>query len=290
MNDMKVGFEMRKINLALEVLMPVRKIKDHHSLKRYDAIVKSIRAVGLIEPLMVYPQKDRPNTYLLVDGHLRLLALKQIGKKTAECIVAKDDECFTYNNRISRLPPIQCHKMIVKTVRNGVRPERIAEALDMELKTVKGLISLLDGIDEMAADMLRDKNVSPKAIQLLKKVKGLRQIEIAEFMVDTNNFTKGYAEALVMGTQKDQLVHPDTPKVKAGLSPEDVARLEQEMESLEKDFKSVEAAYTENMMNLTLARTYVKNLLKNPKIVRFLRANYSDFLPEFERITATEAV
>ena len=290
MSEMKVGFEMEKIELALEGLLPIRKIKDHHNLNRYQAILKSIREVGMIEPLMVYPQKDRTNTYLIVDGHLRCLALKQLGKTTAECIVAKDDECFTYNNRINRLPPIQCHKMIVKAVRNGVKPDRIAAALDMPLKVVLGLITLLDGINEEAAHLLRDKNISPKTIRLLKKVTGLRQIEIAEFMVDANNFAAGYAEALILGTQRDQLVHPETPKEKAGLSPEEVARMEREMESLERDFKAVEAAYTENMMSLTVARTYIRNLLKNAKVVRFLSTNYSELLSEFEAIAAAETV
>ena len=94
-----------------------RLIKDHHNLKRYQAILKSMRAVGMIEPLMVYPQHDNPGKYSIVDGHLRYLALKQLGQTKAECIIAKDEECFTYNNRINRLPPIQCHKMIVKAVR-----------------------------------------------------------------------------------------------------------------------------------------------------------------------------
>ena len=182
MNEMKMVFELDKVELALDVLLPVRTIKDHHNLRRYQAILKSIQEVGMIEPLMVYPQKDRPGTYLLVDGHLRLLALKQLGKTKAECLVAKDDECFTFNNRVNRVPPIQCHRMIVKAVRNGVKPERIAEALDMPLKVVRGLITLLDGINDEAANLLRDKNISPKAIQLFKKVKGLRQIEIAELM------------------------------------------------------------------------------------------------------------
>jgi hypothetical protein len=290
MSEMKVGFEMEKIELPLDVVLPIRKIKDPHNLKRYQAIVQSIREVGLIEPLMVYPQKDRTGTYLLVDGHLRHLALKQLGKTTAECIIAKDDECFTYNNRINRLPPIQCHKMIVKAVRNGVKPERIAAALDMPLKVVRGLITLLDGINDEAAHLLRDKNISPKAIRLLKKVTGLRQIEIAEFMVDANNYAAGYAEALILGTPKNQLVNPAEPKEKTGLSSEEVARMEQEMESLEKDFKAVEAAYTENMMNLTLARTYIKNLLKNAKVVRFLSNNHAEFLSEFEAIVAAETV
>jgi hypothetical protein len=180
--------------------------------------------------------------------------------------------------------------MIVKAVRNGVKPDRIAAALDMPLKVVLGLITLLDGINEEAAHLLRDKNISPKTIRLLKKVTGLRQIEIAEFMVDANNFAAGYAEALILGTPKDQLVNPAEPKTKVGLSPEEVARMEREMESLEKDFKAVEATYTENIMNLTLARTYIKNLLKNAKIVRFLSTNYSELLSEFEAIAAAETM
>jgi hypothetical protein len=62
------------------------------------------------------------------------------------------------------------------------------------------------------------------------------------------------------------------------------------MESLEKDFKMVEAVYTENVMKLTLARTYIKNLLKNAKVVRFLSTNYAEILPEFEEIAAAESV
>jgi len=290
MSDMKLGFELEKIELALEALLPIRKIKDPQNLKRYQAIVKSIREVGMIEPLMVYPQKDSPGTYVLLDGHLRCLALKQLGQKTAECLIAKDDECFTYNNRVNRLPPIQCHKMIVKAVHAGVRPERIAEALDMPLTVVRGLITLLDGINEEAAHLLRDKNVSPKTIRLLKKVIGLRQIEIAEFMVNANNYGVGYAEALVYGTQPDQMVNPKEPKKKTGMTAEEAAKMEQEMESLEKDFKAVEAAYTENMMDLTMARTYIKSLLKNAKVIRYLSANHAEFLAEFEAIVAAETV
>jgi len=54
---------------------------------------------------------------------------------------------------------------------------------------------------------LKDKAIAPKAIWLLRKVTGIRQIEIAELMVSANNFTKLYADALVLGTPKDQLVH-----------------------------------------------------------------------------------
>jgi hypothetical protein len=281
---------MKTIELPLEVILPIRKIKSPHNLRRYQAIVKSMREVGMIEPLVVHPQKDKSGTFILLDGHLRLLALKQIGKTVAECIISNDDECFTYNARINRLPPIQCHKMIVKAIRNGVNPERIASALDMPLNVVRALIELLDGITEEAANLLKDRNISEKGIRLLKKVKPLRQIEIAEVLVSANNYSIGYIEALILGTPSDQRVNSGEHKKKTGLSTEELAGMEREMESLEKDFKTVKTSFTENMMCLTCARGYIKKLLDNAKVVRFLNANYSDIFSGFENIVATEAM
>jgi len=286
----KLAFELRKLEVPLERILPSRIVKNHLSLRRYKAIVSSMQEVGMVEPLILHPLRDKPDTYLLVDGHLRLLALKQLGKTTAECLVAKDDEGFTYNARINRLPPIQCHKMIVKAVRNGVNPERIAAALNMEIEVVRGLLTLLDGIHEAAAELLKDKNISSKTIRLLKRVTGLRQIQIAELMVSANSYAFGYAEALVLGTPKDQLVNPAVPKKKAGLSAEEVAKLEREMESLEHDFKGIEATYTANMMSLTLARGYLRKLLGNGKVMRFLKTHHADLSAEFETIAAAEAV
>lgn len=263
MNELKLGFEMRKIRLSLSAILPVRQIKEpQKNIRRYRTILASIKEVGLVEPLVVYPQKNGPGKYLLLDGHLRLFALKDLGESEADCIVSSDDESFTYNARISRLAPIQEHKMILKAANNGVRPERIAAALNMEVRDVKASMTLLDGIHEDAADLLKDKAISPKAIRLLRKVTALRQIEIAELMESANNFTKGYADALVLGTPKDQLANPEEPKQKAGMSAEEIARLEGEMESLERDVKAVEETYGENMLNLTLARGYFKKLLK----------------------------
>ena len=291
MSDAKIGFEMRKIRLPLENILPVRQMKDPQKrVDRYKTILVSLKEVGLVEPLVVHPQKDVPGKYLLLDGHLRFFALKELGETSADCIIANDDECFTYNARISRLPPVQEHKMIMKAVRNGVRPERIAAALNMPVRVVLASMRLLDGIHEEAVDLLKDKSISPKAIRLLKRVTGVRQIEIAELMVSANNYFTGYAEALVLGTPKDQLVNPDEPKKKEGMSPEEIAKMEQEMESLERDLKAVTDNYTENMFTLQTAQTYIKNLLKNAKVVRYLNVNHSEIFSEFESIAAAESV
>lgn len=244
----------------------------------------------MIEPLMVFPQKGTEGKYLLLDGHLRFFALKELGEKDAACIVASDDECFTYNARVNRLNPIAEHKMIMKAVQNGVRPERIAAALNLTVKDVKSSMSLLDGVHEEAVELLKDKAISPKAIWLLKKVTAVRQIEIAELMASANNFTKGYAEALVLGTPKDELVKPEEPKRKRGMTREEIAKMEQEMETIEGDLKAVEVAYGDNMLNLSLARGYIKRLLENAKVVKFMTGGYRDILSEFESTVASETV
>jgi len=291
LNDPKIGFEMRKIRLPLAVILPVRQVKDpEKTIYRYQTIVASIKEVGLIEPLMVHPQKGEAGKYWVLDGHLRLEALKALGETEADCIIANDDESYTFNARISRLAPIQEHKMIVKAVRSGVKPERIAAALNISVKKVRASMKLLDGIHDAAADLLKDKPISPKAIGLLKQVNCVRQIEIAELMVSANNFTSGYAEALVLGTPKEQLAQPQKPKVKEGLTPEEIGKMEQEMETLERDLKSVEESYGENMLNLTCARGFIKKLLDNAKVVRFLNTNYSDIFPEFEALVAAETI
>jgi ParB-like chromosome segregation protein Spo0J len=285
----KIAFEMRKREVDVAKLLPTKVVKDPQNIRRYRAIVDTLPELGLIEPLMVYPQKSGDN-WLVLDGHLRLLALKQLGWKTAEIIVASEDDRYTYNARVNRLPPIQAHKMIVKAIKNGVKPERIAKALSMPLATVNTLINLLDGINPEAANILKDKQITAESIRLLRKVSGLRQIEITELMVAMNNFTKSYVQALVIGTNPDEKLSSAEPKKKTGMTAEELARMEREMEALEKDFKSIEANYTENMMSLTLARGYIKRLIENSRVAKHLRDHHGELLPEFETIAKAEAI
>ena len=291
MTEAKLGFEMRRVRIRLDAVLPVRQIKDPQIAgTRYRTILASVKEVGLVEPLVVYPHKGTQGTYLLLDGHYRFAALKELGHLEADCIISTDNESFTYNARVNRLNSIQEHKMILKAVQNGVKPERIAAALNIPLRVVRASMSLLNGIHEEAADLLKDKTIAPKAVRLLKKVSSIRQIEIAELMVSANNYSASYAEALVLGTPNDQLVDPEQPKKKKGLSAAEIARMEEEMEGLEQDLKAVESSYGENMLNLTLARGYMKKLLDNAKVVRFLTTHYPDIFSAFETIAAAESL
>jgi hypothetical protein len=289
MSDPKIGFEMKKIRLKLDSILPIRQVKDpEKNIVRYRTIFCSIKEVGLIEPLIVHPLNIKQGTYRLLDGHLRHYALRKLKIKEADCLISIEDESYTYNARISRLSPIQEHKMITRAVKIGVKPERIAATLNLELRYVLSSINLLEGIHPDAVELLKDKFICPKAIAVLKRVTPGRQIEMAELMVSVNNFSQVYADALLMSTPKEHLLNPDKPKMKVMMSPEEVARMESEMEILERDFKAVEESYGENMLNFTFARGYVRKLLDNAKIVRFLSSRYSDLFTEFEDIASAE--
>jgi hypothetical protein len=109
-------------------------------------------------------------------------------------------------------------------------------------------------------------------------------------MVGAANYTNSYVEALILGTPKDQLAKPVATKQRKGFSPETIARMEQEMVTLERDLKAIESGYGENMLNLTLARAYVRKLLNNPAVAGFLSTHYADILAEFTALAAMESL
>jgi len=291
MNTPKISFTSQKLSVPLSAIFPIRQApKEGRNLARYESIIASIKEIGLVEPLIVFPQKGRADHYLIMDGHQRYFALKELGREKAECIVSTDDESFTFNARVNRLAPIQEHRMIMKAVQNGVSAERIAAALNRDVSTVKSFLSLMVGIHEEAADLLKEKPISPQAIRALKKVKGMRQIEMVELMISMNDYSTSYVEALVMGTPKEHLADPDKSKRKKGLTSQAIIRLESEMATLEQDFKAVEKTYGENVLNLTLCRAYLKKLVENPKVARFLKARHSEIFGALEDIAAADAI
>jgi len=291
MNAPKIDFDLKKIRLPLDVILPIRKVRNpQKTIGRFQTIVASVKELGLIEPLMVFPEKNKSGHYLLMDGHLRFYALKELGITEADCIICHQDESFTFNARINRVSPIQEHGMIMRAVKNGVTPERIAAALNLKVDRIHDTLNLLNGIHPEAIEIIKDKQVCQSAIRMLKKVIPLRQIEIAELMITANNFSQGYAHALLMGTPADQLVAPEKSKQVKGLSAEEVARMEQEMQSAEHDFKAVEQSYGENVLNLTLAGAYVKKLLLNAKVIRFLSSKHPEIFSVFEDVAAMETL
>jgi hypothetical protein len=287
----RAAFDLAGITLPLSVIHPIRQVKPtDHAFGKYKAVVASIREVGVIEPLIVHPQRGSRGVYLLLDGHMRLKALHELGRTEAFCLVAKDDDAFTYNDKVSRLSLIQEHAMIVRAIDQGVTADQIAKALSVDIAKVRASLNLLDGIDAEAVELLKDKPVTATALKLFRKAKPIRQVDMAHLMVSGNNYTWAYAEALIVGTPADQLVDGSKRKNTHGISEEEISRMEKEMEALERDYRLYQDQFGENSLHLNAVQRYVKRLLENAKIKRFLGNRYPELLEELQELVALEAL
>ncbi len=283
-----IGFERNSVRLRIASLRTLHEVSPSaKQLRKYSQIVSSIREIGIIEPPVVAKCRDDKTSYLLLDGHLRVEALKDLGETEVTCLVSTDDEGFTYNKRVNRLAIIQEHKMILKAIERGAPEKRIASALNIDVSTLRHKVRLLDGICSEAAELLKDKHVSSNSFSELRKMLPIRQIEAAELMIAMNKFTGSYARALLAATAKDQLVKPDIPKLK-GLSDEQIALMEREASHLEREFKIAEQSYGTDHLDLVLAKGYLAKLLRNSRITRFLNSNHQEILSEIRIIADLE--
>ncbi|MCW2314488.1 hypothetical protein M2322_000008 [Rhodoblastus acidophilus] len=280
-----LAFENDCIVLPIAAILPVRTLrKTVKASQKYRQIAASVREVGLVEPPVVARNPTQPDVFLLLDGHLRIEILKDMGRTEVECLVSVDDEAFTYNKRISRLAAVQEHKMILRAIERGVPEDKIAKALDINVHTVQRKIRMLDGICEEAIAFLKDKPCPMAVFEILRKMKTLRQIEAAELLINANNYSVAYASAILAGTPQSQLVDAGKPKLVKGVTPEAMERMERELGRLQQSITSIQDSYGKDHLQLTVVRGYLARLLGNGRIVRYLMQHRSEFMTEFQAI------
>lgn len=282
-----LGFIPEPLNLALDQILPSHKPPEGVLYSRkFKQIVASIQAVGLIEPLSV-GKSNKSGQHILLDGHMRLLALRKLGFVDAPCLIATDNESHTYNNRINRISTIQEHHMLRRAVERGVTPERLAVALDVDISYIHRKVSLLDGICPEAVEMLKDRHFSPSLGSVLRKLKPTRQIECVELMLTADNTTIAYAQALLAATPAHLLAEKTKPRKIRGVTAEQMTKMEREMSSLQGQLKMVEQSYGRDTLTLVLARGYLDKLLDNKAVFRFLSKHQPEVLSQFENIVQT---
>ncbi|KAE8760999.1 chromosome partitioning protein ParB [Paraburkholderia madseniana] len=288
MTGVTLGFIPEPLSVPLVCILPSRKmpvtIIDSRKFKQIKA---SIEEIGLIEPLSVTAVHQSTGQHVLLDGHLRLIAMQKLGFVEVSCLVATDDESYTYNNRVNRLSTIQEHYMIRRVVERGVSPERLAKALAMDVSMILKKLSLLDGICPEAAELLGDRQFSVDLARAIRKMKPTRQVECVELMIAANNVTVPYAEALLVATPASRLVDGKKPPKLTGVTPEQMAKMEREMSNLQGQYKLVEQTYGQDVLNLVLAKGYLARLLENELVAQYLRQRQPDLLAEFETIVET---
>jgi hypothetical protein len=166
-----VAFEEATLRINLAAILPLREVSSavRKSIK-YGQIAASIKEVGIIEPPVVFRDREDRDQFHLLDGHLRIEILRDQGEQEVVCLIATEDEAFTYNKQVSRIAIIQEHKMILNAIRKGVPEERLARALNVNISNIRAKRNLLVGICPETADLLRDKHVPLNSFQELRRM------------------------------------------------------------------------------------------------------------------------
>lgn len=291
MSVVPLGFVPEPTSLPVEqILLSRRAPAGLNITRKYKQIRSSIEEVGLIEPLSVAPLRAGERQYLLLDGHVRLAILCELGHVAAPCLVATDDESYTYNNRINRLSTVQEHLMMRRAVERGLSPKRLAKALSVDESLITKKLNLLEGICPEAVELFRDRQFSVEVTRVLRKMKPNRQVECVELMISANNLTVGYAEALLVGTPTSALADGRPPRRLHGVTPEQMVRMEREMANLQGQYRLVEQTYGQDILNLVLARGYLAKLIENSVVEKYLRHRQPEMFEQFAALVAATAL
>lgn len=292
MSAISLGFVPKPLFVHVDHLLPSRMLpRNGVNSQKFKQIRASIEEIGLIEPLSVTPVDRQTGHHTVLDGHLRLLAMRDLGHTDVTCLIATDDETFTYNNRINPLSTVQQHMMIRRAVERGVSPSRLAKVMCVPESQILERMNMLDGICREVVEMLKDRRFSIELSKILRRMVPLRQVECVELMLSANNLSVGYARALQSVTPPDQLIGRAKHKKKhKGVTQEQMAKMEREMSNVQTQYKLAEQSYGEDMLNLVLTRGYVVKLTENARVVRFLEQQYAEVLVQFKVLVQTTSL
>ena len=287
-----VGFDLKTQVIALDALLPSKKVPDGAMTSRkFQQIKASIVEVGMIEPLSVSRPDVFKDEFLLLDGHMRVLALRELGESEAPCLIATDDETYTYTNRINRLSTIQEHYMLRRAIDRGVSKERLARAFNLDVSSIDKRVNLLEGVTAGAVVLLRDQQFNPEVARVLRKMRPERQVEAVELMIAAKAVNVTYAEALLNATLPEQLAdHHRPPRIKPMATPEQMAKLEREMDKVQGQYQQAEQTYGADLLHLVVAKGYLTKLLANEAVRRYLAQHQPEILDEFQALVDTVAL
>jgi hypothetical protein len=271
-----VRLKISRLDPGKNVLGSTRKESKYRSIKT------SLRSVGLVKPLVVFPSGEC--RFRVLDGNKRLDILSRLHVEEVDCIIVTEEE-VDRNKRFNYLTPLAEHDMILKALAHH-SIQCIASALGVDVETVRGKRDLLDGICDETIDLLKNKGVASKAFAALRKMKPIKQVEAAELMIASNNYTRRFAFALLSGSKADMLIEPVNHRALAGIAGEQKRFIENEAHTPLKTFRGAVNTYGADVLMLSVCGRYIHRLLMNEKVRYWISNKYPDVLQELDFLMA----
>jgi ParB-like chromosome segregation protein Spo0J len=251
--------------------------------KYYQRIEASLRAVGLIEPLIVFHMGDH---YEIVDGRLRYKILLDLGVETVPCLIWNERESFTGNRMVNQLSPAEEMRMLRKSLED-LDEKTIAGALNLSGIGHRLNQRLLKQLEPRVLKAFEAGKIARQCAQELTHVKPERQAEILGLMESCNDYSTTFAKGLVLKTptsKRTKTTAAKTPWTRAEQKKGDLLKRLQEAEQQQDFFSRLYRQYTTNLLKLVI---YVRSLMSNEQVRAYLAEHHAKQLEEFEQVLET---
>ncbi len=273
-----------KDSVGIDVpVMRLRPLRERKITKReYDRIVASIKAVGLIEPLVIYPEGDG---YVILDGAQCYRALVELGIEVVPYILGKQREAFTGNRMVNRVSPVQEHRMINKSL-DEVDEAAIATALGISRLGHRLKKTLLKQLHPDVAAAFDAGKISRVCARELTHVKPVRQKEILQAMEGYDDYTTPFARTLVVKTpphQRENRGRKQNPWDRTAQKKNDLLKKLAEAEQKHDFYSQLYKQYTVDLLRLAI---YARSLLTNQRVGEYLDQHHPEIVQRFKAIIA----
>jgi len=279
-------FSENTLSLNISELLPTKKLLiNYESSEKFLQIKCTLKSIGLIEPILVYIDSIT-NEIKILDGHMRIEALKELGETKVECLVSTIYDTYTPNKKVNQVTIIQIQKMLKEAIKAGVPIELLSASLNISVDSLKGRISVLDGISPQVVEILNDKVVPKATFLALKKMVPLRQLECANLMIRFDNFSKNFSHSLLQSSPKETLIESKNTKGNHKTAQRKmIDRLEKEMAHVHVDADKLKENYGSTSLKLTIVISHIKTLLENQALFRWLHKHKPELLNELIKIS-----
>ncbi|HEJ0329064.1 RepB plasmid partitioning protein [Serratia marcescens] len=273
----------------IDKLIPSRTLPVNiKSSGKYKQIVSSIAEIGLIEPVIIFINDNEEQKVL--DGHLRIEALKDLNIAHAHCLISPVEDTYSYNKRVNHLTILQEQKMLQKAVESGVPVEKLCAVLGLSQSIINTRLRISDGIAKEVLALLAEKNVSQNVFDILRRIKPYKQIEFVTTMITLNNFTKKFALSMLHTLPSEHLVRQIDNTTEDKDMVKTLARLEKEMAALQIETQNIQNEYAENNLNLIIVKSYIAKLLRTNDVIHWLYDNKCEYLDVLKKIVGIESL
>ncbi len=282
----KCCFSDNTLSLNISELLPTKKLLiNYESSEKFLQIKCTLKSIGLIEPILVFIDSVT-NEIKILDGHMRIEALKELGETKVECLVSTIYDTYTPNKKVNQVTIIQIQKMLKEAIKAGVPIELLSASLNISVDSLKGRISVLDGISPQVVEILNDKVVPKATFLALKKMVPLRQLECANLMIRFDNFSKNFSHSLLQSSPKETLIESKNTKGNHKTAQRKmIDRLEKEMAHVHIDADKLKENYGSTSLKLTIVISHIKTLLENQALFRWLHKHKPELLNELIKIS-----